>query len=103
VGFPIAHELFGTHLTAQYGHQVLGSYTVSGFIEEDGDELLGLTAEESIEDHDFGDGIVGPASMTAYASSCTSGGEKDDRIPTELDIGLEGGFLFAAQGGNARI
>jgi hypothetical protein len=74
-----------------------------GFIEEDGDELLGLAAEECIKDHDFGNGIVGSAGMTTYSSSCTCGGEKDDRIPTELDIRLQGGFLFAAQAGHAGI
>jgi hypothetical protein len=82
-------EDFGRQVTPQHCHQVLGSYPVPRFVEEDGDEFVGRTPEEGIEYHDFRDSVVGTARMSAYPFGSTSGGEEDDRVAAQLDVGFE--------------
>jgi hypothetical protein len=72
------------------------------FIEKDRDKLTGSPAEKSIEDHHFWNRIVGAARVTANASGRTRSGKKDDRVATELNIGLKGISLCVREGGITR-
>jgi hypothetical protein len=99
MSFPIVEEGFGTQVTPEYCHQVLGGYPVSRFVEEDGDEFIRRTPEKGIEYHHFGNGVVGTPCMSANSPSCPSGGEEDDRVSAELDVGFEGISLLLGQFG----
>jgi hypothetical protein len=99
MGFSIMGQFFDRKVAVEGCHQVLGGNAMSGFVKEDGHVLVWATLEECIQNHDFGDGIVGAACVTAYASGCTCGGEEHDRISAELNVGFEDGALLIGEGG----
>ncbi len=73
---------------------------MSGFVEEDGDEVIGAAPEKGIEDGHFWGSVVGAAGMSAYAASCTGGSEEDNGIPHQLDVGFQGCPLLICEGFN---
>jgi hypothetical protein len=103
MGFTVVKEVFSFQVTAQYANQVLSGYPVSCFIEENGHKFIRRTSEKGVEYHHFGNGIVGTARVAANSPRCPSGGEEDDRVPAELDVGFEGLPLLLGQFGLRRI
>jgi hypothetical protein len=76
---------------------------VSSFIEENRYEVFWFATEEGIENHHFGHSVIGASSMSAYATSGSGGGEKDNCIPTQLDVGFKARSLCVGEGVNGGI
>ena len=59
------------------------------FVEEDWDELVRPSPEESIHQHNLRDCIKSPAGVPSVAGGRTARGEEHDSIATEVDVGLQ--------------
>jgi len=88
VSLAIVKKMFQGDVSFEGGEQVLGSNTVSGFVENDRQELFRFL-KETQKKGKFGNGIERTTGVPANTTSSASRGEVDDGVSEEVDVGKE--------------